>query len=330
MPALLTGLDEKNLDETARNRVFDLVLAICRRSAYLVLLVQHPKALDRMLDLFARSEWVAEKVIRFPALLDELIDPSLGAQIPSAAQLDQSVERILDATAALLAEMPVDKITTAAIADKAGVPIGSVYQYFPNKLAVLAQLARRVMEEVDLKTASLIAEDFGVLPWDQAIDRAIDAAVASLERTTGVRPQGWYCRYGPGLNTRRLVVEHGAKKSLASFPHAGKQQHLGAVRSVGHEPGHTVQIGRLALQSLVGQVPYEHHRRHTHPVRTHEQQPACEPGAGQAKPLGRQRLLAAALQSRSRSTGRDARAGQADGAGAGREGPDERTTCLAG
>jgi allantoinase len=34
-------------------------------------------------------------------------------------------------------------------------------------------------------------------------------AVASLEKTTGQRPLGWYCRYGPSTNTRRLVVEHG-------------------------------------------------------------------------------------------------------------------------
>jgi peptidoglycan/xylan/chitin deacetylase (PgdA/CDA1 family) len=37
----------------------------------------------------------------------------------------------------------------------------------------------------------------------------IARAVASLEKTTGQRPLGWYCRYGPGINTRRLVVEHG-------------------------------------------------------------------------------------------------------------------------
>ncbi len=96
---------------------------------------------------------------------------------PSQERSRDRVERILDATAALLVDTPADKITTAAIAEEAGVPIGSVYQYFPNKLAVLAELARRVMEEVDLKTASLITEDFGVLPWDQAIDRAIDATM---------------------------------------------------------------------------------------------------------------------------------------------------------
>lgn len=37
----------------------------------------------------------------------------------------------------------------------------------------------------------------------------IARAVASLEKTVGQKPAGWYCRYGPSVNTRRLVVEHG-------------------------------------------------------------------------------------------------------------------------
>ena len=104
---------------------------------------------------------------------------------PSQERSRDRVERILDATAALLGNTPVDKITTAAIAETAGIPIGSVYQYFPNKLSVLAELARRVMAEVDLETASLIAEDFGVLPWDQAIDRAIDATMEGYSKQPG-------------------------------------------------------------------------------------------------------------------------------------------------
>jgi AcrR family transcriptional regulator len=104
---------------------------------------------------------------------------------PSQERSRDRVERILDATATLLVDTPVDKITTAAIAETAGVPIGSVYQYFPNKLAVLAELARHVMEEVDIKTASLITEDFGVLPWDQAIDRAIDATMQGYAEQPG-------------------------------------------------------------------------------------------------------------------------------------------------
>lgn len=38
---------------------------------------------------------------------------------------------------------------------------------------------------------------------------SIHRAVASIAKTTGKRPLGWYCRYGPSVNTRRLVVEEG-------------------------------------------------------------------------------------------------------------------------
>ena len=45
---------------------------------------------------------------------------------------------------------------------------------------------------------------------DESEERAqMLRAIASLERTVGERPYGWYCRYAPSLNTRRLVVEEG-------------------------------------------------------------------------------------------------------------------------
>ena len=45
---------------------------------------------------------------------------------------------------------------------------------------------------------------------DEATEREhIRRAVASLAATVGARPLGWYCRYGPSVNTRRLVMEEG-------------------------------------------------------------------------------------------------------------------------
>lgn len=45
---------------------------------------------------------------------------------------------------------------------------------------------------------------------DEAEEREhIKKAVASLRKLTGDRPLGWYCRYAPSLNTRRLIVEEG-------------------------------------------------------------------------------------------------------------------------
>ena len=45
---------------------------------------------------------------------------------------------------------------------------------------------------------------------DEAEEREhIQKAVASLTKLTGDRPLGWYCRYAPSLNTRRLIIEEG-------------------------------------------------------------------------------------------------------------------------
>ena len=95
MPFLLERFDALSLNDAVINRVLDLVSSICRRSSYLSLLVQNPQASERMLELFAASQRVAEVVTRYPALLDELIDPSLGAYPPSTEDIQVGLERIL-------------------------------------------------------------------------------------------------------------------------------------------------------------------------------------------------------------------------------------------
>jgi hypothetical protein len=37
----------------------------------------------------------------------------------------------------------------------------------------------------------------------------IRLALDSLQKSVGERPLGWYCRYGPSVNTRRLLAEEG-------------------------------------------------------------------------------------------------------------------------
>jgi len=96
MPLLLERFDNLSLDDAVVNRVLDLVSSICRRSAYLALLVQNPNASKRMLELFTTSKRIAEAVTRYPALLDELIDPGLGAYPPTSKDIQAGVERVLD------------------------------------------------------------------------------------------------------------------------------------------------------------------------------------------------------------------------------------------
>jgi glutamate-ammonia-ligase adenylyltransferase len=97
MPVLLEHIEVKSPDDAIVNRILDLVSAICRRSAYLSLLVQNPVASKRMLELFTKSKQIAQVVTRYPALLDELIDPSLGAYPPTRKDMQAGVQRALKA-----------------------------------------------------------------------------------------------------------------------------------------------------------------------------------------------------------------------------------------
>lgn len=50
-------------------------------------------------------------------------------------------------------------------------------------------------------------EHFRLAPEDERT--RIRDAFDRITRATGISPSGWYCRYGPGTGTRRLVIEHG-------------------------------------------------------------------------------------------------------------------------
>ena len=67
------GSSFKHADQTLL-RFFDLLEAIARRSAYLSILVEYPRALANVLDLFKASQWGAQYLTRHPHLLDHLLN----------------------------------------------------------------------------------------------------------------------------------------------------------------------------------------------------------------------------------------------------------------
>jgi AcrR family transcriptional regulator len=64
-------------------------------------------------------------------------------KIPKQERSIFTIEAILDATAQLLENEPASAITTNHISRHAGISIGTLYQYFPNKSAVITALANR-------------------------------------------------------------------------------------------------------------------------------------------------------------------------------------------
>jgi AcrR family transcriptional regulator len=74
---------------------------------------------------------------------------------PRQARSKATVDTILQATTRVLVKQGFDGLSTNAVASAAGVSIGSLYQYFPNKEALVLALIDRHVEEMN---ASILAE----------------------------------------------------------------------------------------------------------------------------------------------------------------------------
>jgi AcrR family transcriptional regulator len=99
---------------------------------------------------------------------------------PLQARARRRVDAILEATSELLTEAGVETLSTATIAKRAGVPIGSVYHYFPTKEAVLVELADRKLRAVDEAFVTRLGPDLERLPWRRALMQAVDGSVAAF------------------------------------------------------------------------------------------------------------------------------------------------------
>lgn len=94
--------------------------------------------------------------------------PPLRRITPRQARARASVEAILEAAAQILETGGEAAFNTNAVAIRAGVSIGAVYRYFPDKRAILVALAEREQAKVDAAVSDL--------PRDRAMIRAFLSA----------------------------------------------------------------------------------------------------------------------------------------------------------
>lgn len=95
---------------------------------------------------------------------------------PRQARATSTVEAILEASAHILEREGLGSLNTNHIAERAGVSVGSLYQYFPTKQAILTEIIRRKRTRlVSGITRSLQAADDE--SFDTGLDRLIAAAI---------------------------------------------------------------------------------------------------------------------------------------------------------
>ncbi|MDR6536589.1 TetR/AcrR family transcriptional regulator [Variovorax soli] len=87
-----------------------------------------------------------------------------------------TVDSLVEATARILVREGFDKASTNRIADVAGVSIGSLYQYFPGKEALVAAVIERHQEEIMQVVRSELAQA-AALPVDEAMRKFVAVAL---------------------------------------------------------------------------------------------------------------------------------------------------------
>ncbi len=97
---------------------------------------------------------------------------------PVQGRAQATVDVILKAAAQILAKHGAEAATTNAIAERAGVSVGSLYQYFANREALLSELVRRHIEAMQAVLAEAL-EGLAGRPLPEAVAQLVAAVVAA-------------------------------------------------------------------------------------------------------------------------------------------------------
>ncbi len=95
-------------------------------------------------------------------------------RVPTQERSRQRVDAILDAFATLLVENGFEAVNTHMVAERAEVPVGTVYQFFPNKFALATACARRNVDLFMQLYQGYTAPSPEDVPFDKLIDRIMD------------------------------------------------------------------------------------------------------------------------------------------------------------
>lgn len=107
-------------------------------------------------------------------------------RVPVQGRSVARVQRMLDACATLVDEVGYDGLTTTLLADRAGVAIGSVYQFFPDKRAIVQALTLRNLEAY-LQRLAVRFSEVAFDHWWDGVDAAIDEYIDMHRSVPGFR-----------------------------------------------------------------------------------------------------------------------------------------------
>lgn len=131
------------------------------------------------------------------------------------------VNALLDAACETMHELGYEQLTTAMVAERAGASIGTVYRYFPDRIAVLQAVAHRNLERVTLALAAALSRHNPTSVAD-TLDVAVDTLAAFFRSEKGFRS----LRVGDSLDLRPVVTGRSGNAQIAEVVREDIRQRL--------------------------------------------------------------------------------------------------------
>ena len=210
LPMLLMEVASVDNASETLARVLQLIQAVLRRSAYLVLLAENPAALRQLVRLCSGSRWFSDKLTRLPILLDELIDPRTLYAPPDKTTLQHELRQLLLRIPQEDVEQQMEAlryfknahVLRVAASDITGVlPLMKVSDY-------LTWTAESILEAVFDIAWRLLVEKHGVPQKEDGLPCDPDFVIVGYGKLGGIE-----LSYGSDLD---LVFLHDADPNLST------------------------------------------------------------------------------------------------------------------
>jgi AcrR family transcriptional regulator len=108
-------------------------------------------------------------------------------RVPQQDRGERRVAEVLEAAAAVIADVGYEGATMTEMAERAGASIGALYQYFPNKEAIARALRQQYADELERRWAPLAGQG-SALSVKQLVDRIFDVMLELIENQPAYIP----------------------------------------------------------------------------------------------------------------------------------------------
>jgi AcrR family transcriptional regulator len=199
---------------------------------------------------------------------------NLPRRTPKQNRGKARVDLILTEAEKYFTEVGFDNATTNALAQRAGVPIGSIYQFFPNKDALMVAIVERYRENLQAEMLRTLGAHVLTAPIDDIIDRLLDMAmrmgrqhfglIRLMQQTHGdsvVATSGSALRQSMRerlawlITLRAPKVDAGQAMLCARVAHAMFLAHIGLALEAEHN-GNPAEADALLAQAKLAQKAY--------------------------------------------------------------------------